>query len=557
MQSTEHYFTPFKESIDSYSLPEKFTFPFYYDPHPLCLLATKELQHYLKTQTEWQHPFGLEGDTKNAIGKMFGVLLVENTKGEVGYLSAFSGKLANQNHHSKFVPPVFDMLAKDSFFKDENTEINKLNEAILTLENNPKIEQYKDQLDIETQDSNMAIKIYRDKMIEARKIRKQQRIAAKIEMDSEQFIIFNKQLANQSVQNKNQLRHLNHYWEERLNKAKVRYELLIGEIKQLKIQRKESSSSLQRKLFEQYRFLNKMGVEKSLQDIFDLTPPAGSGECAAPKLLQYVFKHQLKPLAMAEFWWGASPKSAIRKHQNFYPACNGKCQPILSHMLKGVVMDENPLLINPAKEKVLDIIYEDDVILVVNKPTELLSVPGKNVKDCVYQRIKQSHPQASGPLIVHRLDMSTSGLMVIALTKHVHKQLQRQFIKRMVKKRYVALLSGLLEEEGGAIDLPLRVDLADRPRQLVCYEHGRAAQTQWKTIERNSVGQTRVHFYPVTGRTHQLRVHAAHNRGLNTPIVGDDLYGDKENRLHLHAEYIEFTHPIRRERISFFVEADF
>ena len=556
MPSTEHYFTPFKASIDAYTLPKKFTFPFYYDPHPLCLLAAEELQQYLKTQVEWHHPFGIEGDKKGAIGKMFGVLLVKNKQGEVGYLSAFSGKLANQNHLPKFVPPVFDMLDENSFFNQKNFEINQFNKIISRLERNPNIEAYKQQLDLEIENSKTAIKTYRDNMIKARKLRKQQRVNAKENMMQDEFNLFNEQLAKESVNAKNQLRDLKFFWDGRIKEAKLRYQLLTDEIKQVKAQRKTLSASLQRKLFKQYRFLNIAGKEKNLLDIFDLTPPAGAGECAAPKLLQYAFTQQMKPLAMAEFWWGASPKSAIRKHQNFYPACNGKCQPILGHMLEGMQVDDNPLLVNLAEDKILEIIYEDEVMLVINKPAELLSVAGKNIQDSVYQRIKHSYPQATGPLIVHRLDMSTSGLMMIALTKEAHKNLQRQFIKRRVKKRYLAILDGMLNEDSGTVELPLRVDLDDRPKQLVCYEHGKNAKTQWEVIERKN-NQTRIHFYPITGRTHQLRVHAAHYKGLNTPIVGDDLYGDKGNRLHLHAEYIELLHPVSREKISFFVAADF
>ena len=287
-----------------------------------------------------------------------------------------------------------------------------------------------------------------------------------------------------------------------------------------------------------------------------LTPPAAAGECAAPKLLQYAFENELKPLAMAEFWWGKTPKSAIRKHRQFYPACQGKCQPILGHMLIGMKVDENPLLNNPAKGKKINIIYEDDELLVINKPTEFLSVPGKTIQDSVYERMKIQFPKATGPLIVHRLDMSTSGLMLIAKTKDTHKNLQRQFIKRSVKKRYVALLDGLVNEDHGFIDLPLRLDIDDRPRQLVCYEHGKSAHTKWKVIERKN-NQTKIHFYPITGRTHQLRVHSAHSKGLNMPIVGDDLYGKRSNRLHLHAESVEFEHPISKKLMNFQVEAEF
>ena len=556
----ENYFTAFKESIDSYALPERFTFPFYYQPHPLCLLAAKELQSHLKTQTEWQHNFGITGNKYTAIGKMFGVLLVQNKHNDIGYLAAFSGKLAETNHLSKFVPPVFDMLAEDGFFMVGQKEINLINEQIKSLEKNPQILEFETALNSEIESSMLKIKEHRERMIEGRKTRKAQRIAAEIGMNADDFLQLKDQLSKESIKQKNQLRDLNSYWGERVKKAEANLNLVTDEITALKNQRKDLSAALQQKLFDQYRFLNKNGKSKSLFDIFkdtsQLTPPAGAGECAAPKLLQYAFKRELKPLAMAEFWWGESPKSEIKKHQNFYGACQGKCQPILEHMLEGIKMDDNPLLNNSAKEKSIDIVYEDDVMLVINKPAELLSVPGANIEDSVYLRIKQSYPRATGPLIVHRLDMSTSGLMLIALTKDANKKLQRQFIKRTIKKRYVALLDGLIKEDEGIIDLPLRVDLDDRPRQLVCYEHGKAAKTQWEVIERKN-NQTKVYFYPVTGRTHQLRVHSAHLNGLNTPILGDDLYGDKANRLHLHAESLEFNHPVTRELLSFQIEAEF
>ena len=556
MQFNENCFTHFKKSINSFSLPKKFTFPFYYDPHPLCLLAAKELQEHLEQQSSWQHPFGLKGDTDHAIGKMFGVLLVKNQQGEVGYLSAFSGKLANQNHLPKFVPPVFDMLAENSFFTQCNIEINKLNHQLERLEYNPNIKKIKQDLEQIILASEKNIQQQRNKMIVSRKRRKEQRLVAEKEMSSADFEHFKHVLAKQSVQEKNQLKELKNDWHHKIALAQSHYDLLIDEIKRVKDHRKKLSLSLQKKLFNQYQFLNIQGKEKNLLDIFTQTPPAGSGECAAPKLLQYAFLHNMKPLAMAEFWWGASPKSAIRKHKNFYPSCQGKCQPILGHMLEGMSVDDNPLLVNPAEDKALDIVYEDDDILIVNKPAELLSVQGKHIQDSVHQRIKQSHPHATGPLIVHRLDMSTSGLMVIALTKEAHKFLQRQFIKRSVKKRYVALLDGILKEKGGMIDLPLRVDLDDRPKQLVCYEHGKKAQTRWELVS-TTQHHSKVNFYPITGRTHQLRVHAAHFKGLNMPIVGDDLYGRKDQRLHLHAELLELIHPKTRKLVSFSVEANF
>jgi tRNA pseudouridine32 synthase/23S rRNA pseudouridine746 synthase len=285
-------------------------------------------------------------------------------------------------------------------------------------------------------------------------------------------------------------------------------------------------------------------------------PPAGSGECAAPKLLQHAYLNKLTPICLAEFWWGQAPKSEIRLHKQFYPACKSKCEPILGHMLEGLTVDPNPMLDNPAEGKSLSIVYDDESIVVINKPAEFLSVPGKNIYDSVYARVLELYPTATGPLIVHRLDMSTSGLLIVAKNKEAHQQLQRQFIKRNVKKRYVALLAGVIQEDEGVIDLPLRVDLDDRPRQLVCYEHGKNAVTHWKVIKRSNT-QTLIHFYPITGRTHQLRVHAAHSLGLNAPIVGDDLYGTKADRLHLHAEWIQVNHPVTHKKIQFQVDPEF
>ena len=259
---------------------------------------------------------------------------------------------------------------------------------------------------------------------------------------------------------------------------------------------------------------------------------------------------------MAEFWWGKSPQSEIRKQGYFYPSCQGKCKPILGHMLQGMDIDENPMLVNPAVGKEVKIVYEEGSFLVVHKPAEMLSVPGINIQDSVYTRMKDRYSAATGALIVHRLDMATSGLLLIAKTKETHKALQRQFIKRTIKKRYVALLEGVIEEDEGTIDLPLRVDLDDRPRQVVCYEHGKAGRTLWKVLERTDT-LTRIHFFPITGRTHQLRVHAAHASGLNTPIFGDDLYGKKGERLYLHADRLELQHPITKEPLVFEVAADF
>jgi tRNA pseudouridine32 synthase/23S rRNA pseudouridine746 synthase len=560
-----NHFRKFNASIIDFSLPEKFTFPFYYEPHPLSVLAAKELQEYLETQTDFDHNFGIDKTKMSlVIGKMFGVLVVQNETGELGYLSAFSGKLAESNHHERFVPPVFDMLTENSFFNQGMKILNPMNRQIEDLENAADFEAAKALL--KTEKSGAETKISEAKAVakSAKKIRKEKRTKGEIELSTEDFEALKEELSKESVYQNYLVKDLVKYWKSRVEVAENQLSKYTDEIENLKEIRRQTSANLQQQLFDNYKFLNQEKKEKSLADIFkEVIPPAGSGECAAPKLLQYAFLHGLKPIAMAEFWWGESPKSEVRTHGNFYPACRGKCKPILGHMLEGIETDPNPMLENTAFGQVLETIYEDDAIVIINKPAEFLSVPGKNVQDSVQFRLQLKYPDATGPLTVHRLDMSTSGLMLIAKTKEYHEFLQRQFIKRKVKKRYTALLDGIVEGDEGLIDLPLRVDLDDRPRQLVCYEHGKNAVTKWKVIERKnacpetSVGKTLVHFFPITGRTHQLRVHSAHPLGLNMPIVGDDLYGKKANRLHLHAAFIEFMHPTSRQIVKFELEADF
>ena len=552
------FFQPFSTDISGISLPEKFTFPFYYQPHPLSEMAATALQNYLESQTNFDHNFGLDA-TQNGlvIGKMFGVLVCQNEKGELGYLWAFSGKLANENHHDYFVPTVFDMLVDNSFFRKEEALLNAYNRKIENLENSEdylnELENFKKtKIQAETELQNQKIRIKEQKLL-----RDERRIQIEATLNEEELLEFNDQLAEESKKESILLKKMTKYWKLTLQTLEEKGLVLSNELMQLKEERKAKSAALQQKLFAEYSFFNQYKEKKSLGEIFNNNPPAGAGECAAPKLLHYAFQHNLKPICMAEFWWGQSPNSEVRQHKQFYPSCKSKCEPILmGHMLQDLEMEENPFIMNHAEGKDIEIVYEDEVMLVINKPTEFLSVPGKTISDSVYARIKEKYPDATGPLIVHRLDMSTSGIMLIAKNEATAVQLQSQFINRTIKKRYVALLDGLLEKSHGYIDLPLRVDLDDRPRQLVCYEHGKPAQTKWKTIEVKN-GKTKVHFYPITGRTHQLRVHASHNLGLHTPIVGDDLYGAKADRLHLHAEYIQFEHPITKEVMEILVEAEF
>ena len=534
----ESKFHTFAQPIQSIPLPERFTYPFHYTPHPLCVIAAEETQAYLKERTEWREEL--------QAGKMFGVLVVRTPAGEVGYLAAFSGNLAGKNVHPFFVPPIYDLLQPDGFFRQEEERINEINARIRTLQASPALEDARSRLQSTIEYCDFVLQAAKDLM----KKRKEERDRLRqFPLTEEETALLIKESQHMKAAHKLTKKSLRSILEE--DQAKV--DRLEQEIEQLKQERKRRSAALQRKLFEQFRILNARGEVKDLCELFAPTyqgaPPAGAGECAAPKLLQYAYQHQLEPIAMAEFWWGDSPKTEIRHHGYYYPACKGKCEPILHHMLQGLRVDENPLLADSHRETKLDILYEDDYLLVINKPEGMLSVPGKGDVDSVYQRLSILYPEATGPIIVHRLDMATSGLLLAAKTKEAHQNLQAQFKNRTIQKRYIALLEGEVPQDEGEIRLPLCPDPLDRPRQIVSEKFGKPAFTRYRVLERTS-GKTLIAFYPQTGRTHQLRVHAAHPLGLHCPILGDELYGRKAERLYLHAEYLAFTHPITSERIE-------
>ena len=627
----------FKKPVSHLALPEKFTYPFHYTPHPLCVLAAEEVKEYIASRKEWQEEL--------ASGKMFGVLIVQtdngitnNEENQIGYLAAFSGNLDGKNLHPYFVPPVYDLLQPEGFFKIEEEQISAINIRIRELENSSSYLDSKEKWKIETEQAKAVLNQAKAELKmakEAREIRRQ----SSPELSGEEQA----SLIRESQYQKAEYKRLEKKWKKRLEELEMEVRHFDIEIERLKTERKERSAALQRKLFEQFRMLNAQGEVKDLYTIFEQTvqkvPPAGAGECALPKLLQYAYLHQLKPLAMAEFWWGDSPKNEIRHHGYYYPSCKGKCEPILQHMLQGLEVDENPLLNPVHEEEELEIVFEDEWLLVVNKPAGMLSVPGKaEDRDSVYHRLKKKYPEATGPMIVHRLDMATSGLLLVAKTKEVHQDLQAQFANRSIKKRYVAVLDGAIvqtekekEKETkpiaektvstkktakvertdlalentelrpertekvekdkktkrtgntGRIELPLCLNPLDRPRQMVSSEHGKEAITEYQIIseseritsesentfnESNRIDEsersinesrkyTRIIFYPLTGRTHQLRVHAAHPEGLGCPILGDELYGKKADRLYLHAEYIEFRHPIYGDILCIQKEADF
>ena len=560
----------FKKPVSHLALPEKFTYPFHYTPHPLCVLAAEEVKAYIASRKEWQEEL--------ASGKMFGVLIVQtdngitnNEENQIGYLAAFSGNLAGKNLHPYFVPPVYDLLQPEGFFKIEEEQISAINIRIRELENSSSYLDSKEKWKIETEQAKAVLNQAKAELKMAKEAREIRRQSSPELSEEEQA-----SLIRESQYQKAEYKRLEKEWKKRLEELETEVRYFDIEIERLKTERKERSAALQRKLFEQFRMLNAQGEVKDLYTIFEQTvqkvPPAGAGECALPKLLQYAYLHQLKPLAMAEFWWGDSPKNEIRHHGYYYPSCKGKCEPILQHMLQGLEVDENPLLNPVHEEEELEIVFEDEWLLIVNKPAGMLSVPGKaEDRDSVYHRLKKKYPEATGPMIVHRLDMATSGLLLVAKTKKVHQDLQAQFANRSIKKRYVAVLDGIvLSERTGRIELPLCLNPLDRPRQIVSKEYGKEAITEYKIISESekiideserSINEsrkyTRIIFYPLTGRTHQLRVHAAHPEGLGCPILGDELYGKKADRLYLHAEYIEFRHPIYGDILCIQKEADF
>ena len=554
------HFQHFKTAISGITLPEKFTFPFYYEPHLLAKIATTEVQSYLENQTDFEHNFGLDiNNNALAIGKMFGVLVVKNKQDKIGYLTAFSGKLADKSLPEKFVPPVFNMRTSGSFYIKGELEIDVMNTQLGVLKKDKKYLELKKIIAENTAIIQTDLSFQRNRMKRAKSDRKSQKKKAITLLNDLEFEELTKKLTQESYNNQFFIKELQEYYQAKIEKINLEFKVFEDKIIALKRERKEKSNYLQQTLFSKYAFLNQQKELKSLLTIFNnpaIKPPAGSGECAAPKLLQYAFANNLTPITMAEFWWGSAPNAAVRHHKNYYPACQGRCKPILTHMLAHTEMDANLLLENLSEKQDLEIIYEDDALIVVHKPAEFLSVPGKDIKDSVYSRIKERYPSATGPLIVHRLDMSTSGVLLLTKTKEANKALQSQFINRTIKKRYMALLDGNLSKNSGKITLPLRVDLNDRPKQLVDFTYGKPAETDWKIINKEN-GKTRVHFYPITGRTHQLRMHAAHKNGLNTPIVGDDLYGKKEKRLHLHAEFIEFLHPTTLKKMSFTIAPKF
>ncbi len=579
--------------------------PFCYEPHPMCVEAAEAVVAHVKTLTDWHDEVSQ--------GKMFGVLICEDADGRLGFLAAYSGQIAGRADWPWFVPAVFDYLQPDGYFKQEEARITQLNHRLAELECADDYVSLKSQLAHLREQADQEINDYKAMMREA----KARRDAIREQASSPDLI-------RESQYQKAELRRRKQRWRMTIAQAEADVLSIQSEMDRLKHERSQRSDALQRWLFDQFRMLNARGERRTLTEIFAPSlPPAGSGECCAPRLLQYAYGHGLRPLQIAEFWQGRSPRMEIRHEGHFYTACRGKCKPILEWMLGGEggrlkvfkggrlkvegggvgfaedegqrMKDEglqpsninlqtstikhqpstfnlgaaDPSTFNPqpstlnlgaADPSTLNhqpselALHLDRDIIVVDKPSGLLSVPGKGAAASVESLLSERYGEI---YMVHRLDMDTSGLMVVARSRAAYHHLQRQFLERTVSKQYIALVDGVITHSG-TIRLPLRPDLDDRPRQLVDYTYGKEATTDYEPICQRPDGRTLLRLTPHTGRTHQLRVHCAHADGLAAPIVGDRLYGHPSaQRLCLHAASLTFVHPTTGELMRFTSEPPF
>ena len=571
----------------------QFTYPFCYDVDPLAEAASLELQRYIADADLMS--------TEKGCGKMFGVLVVEyeDEEGALqrGFLAAYSGLLGGRNDWPYFVPPVFDAQQPDGHFKRTEREISAINREIAAIEHDPEYLQSVEQYEQTKKRLQAEVDAFKAEVDAAKARRDARRKSGEPLSEEEQA-----EMIRESQFMKAELRRRRKAMEQADSTLNSQHSTLL---KSLQRKRKQMSDELQRWLFSAYRMFNAKGEERDLIDIFreytHAMPPAGAGDCCAPKLLQYAYLHRLRPVCMAEFWWGESPASEIRHHLHYYPACRSKCLPILTHMLKGLDVAPNPLAKkrHTAEPRVL---YADEYIMVVDKPAGMLSVPGKaesmrseasdsaniSVEEYFANNSKLKTQNSKFLKAAHRLDMDTSGLLVLARTEEAYVELQRQFASRETVKRYEAVLSGVPTQNSKlktqnssaqpsgcleAISLPLIADINDRPRQRVDMEHGKPALTLYNIVEVRAVdantavvyttkkvdkGRTLIHLYPKTGRTHQLRVHCAHPLGLACPILGDPLYGiERADRMYLHAAELTFRHPVTDETMHFLSPSGF
>ena len=527
-----HHFT---HDITGIALPAQFTYPFEYTPHRLTVLAAEQVQLELQTSGDWS---GLAEE-----GKMFGVLVVKNPDGETGFLAAYSGNFNGRNDYPYFVPPAYDLLNPDGFFPAEEAALGLRNLEIEKLENSEMYCGVKARLKETEERGNAEIEEFK-MQISISKAKRDALRAAGATSEQEAEMIRESQYLKAELKRKKQA------VQAAIDEAAKAVAVFEDKINALKQSRAEKSAEVQNRIFKSFVMLNAYGDKADLLEIFKDTPqvipPGGSGECAAPKLLQYAYLNGYQPIAIGEFWWGKSPKSKIRHHGVFYPSCTAKCKPILGFMLQGLDVESNPM--EKVADKEIEPVWEDERLIVINKPEGLQSVPGKAVQESALTLISEKCGRELYP--VHRLDMATSGLLIFAKDAEGQKVMFAMFENREVEKHYAAVLEKEIDRDCGTIELPICSDYENRPRQMVSYEDGKEAVTEFKVLKR-SAGKTLVDFSPITGRTHQLRVHAAHKDGLDAPILGDGLYGTiSAKRLHLHACKLKFKHPFTGQVIN-------
>lgn len=487
------------------------------------------------------------GYSADSVGKMFGVVVVGMPQGKLGFLAAFSGAWDAQFPSDGFVPPVFNWTHPKGFFRQTEASVNLLTREMAVLNENRQIHHLKREKEQLQRVAEEELAELRESLKVARILRHQER-ALHPNPDPETLQRWEKE----SQTGKADYRRRRLDWQARLAALDAEMAAASSDIEALQAHRKEKTDALQRKLFTSFVLTNALGMRKSVLELFELQgkglPPSGTGDCAAPKLLHYAFQYGLKPLALTEFWWGASPQSALRRHGYFYPICKGKCEPLMPHLLQGLVLNRLPESVMPPD--VPKVIFQTPDFLVLQKPSGWLSVPGKTEEPHIVDWLKRQNLDVENFYPVHRLDRDTSGLLLVALHRTALAALQVQFAQRSVTKEYLAWIHGDIPENAGEISLPLAPDWSNRPRQMVCEKTGKYALTKWEKVgERN--GQTLLKVFPVTGRTHQIRVHLAHPRGLNRPIVGDLLYGMPGERLALHAHTLSFDHPVTGVRQTF------
>lgn len=499
-------------------------------------IATLARQHWLDGITE-RNPAWYSGLYASNGGKMFGVLVVDTPQG-AAYWVAYSGMLDGQWNHAGFVPPIVDVAAGNRLLHEADTAIQRYNQHVADLQNT---DDYQAALtDLDTTTAQAESILAKTRLLNA--ARKTAREQLRATHNAENRLTANRQ----SQQDRADWKRLKKHWRDAIAVKQQRVAHFQQRIEAIESERRAYSAQAQHDYFALYNLQSESGSTSTLADLFSPhTPPSGAGDCAAPKLLQAAWLSGYRPLALAEFWLGASPTGEVRHDRQFYPPCRSRCAPILQFMLPADATTSSRD--DQANLPAVNTIYEDDDLIAINKPSGLLSVPGKSAAPSAFSLISERYP-ALRIIAVHRLDQDTSGVMLFAKSLDTYRQLQRQFASRTVTKRYVAVLNGTPAHDHGTIELPLRVDLNDRPRQMVCTTHGKPARTRYRVISSDDQ-TTRVEFFPETGRTHQLRVHAAHRDGLDAPIRGDTLYGNTEappinaTRLQLHAEVLTFEHP--------------